>query len=72
VIGKELHDPVILAENVYNMDETEVMLSILSSLKVLIDKDDPRAYRGAGVKRTMVTTIKYISADGKSLLPLII
>jgi hypothetical protein len=26
VIGKELHDPVILPENVYNMDETGIML----------------------------------------------
>jgi Tc5 transposase DNA-binding domain len=29
IIGKELSDPVILPENVYNMDETGVMLSIL-------------------------------------------
>jgi hypothetical protein len=72
VIGKELHDPVILPENVYNMDETGVMLSMLGSLKVLVGKDDLRAYRGAGVKRTMVTAIECISADGRSLLPMII
>jgi hypothetical protein len=72
VIGKELHDPVILQENVYNMDETGVMLSMLGSLKVLVGKDDPRAYRGAGVKREMVTAIECISADGRSLFPLII
>ncbi|OCK89446.1 DDE-domain-containing protein [Cenococcum geophilum 1.58] len=71
VIGKELHDPVILLENVYNMDETGVMLSILGSLKVLVGKDDLRAYRGAGVKRTVVTAIECISADGRSLLPMI-
>ncbi len=40
IIGKQLHDPVILPENVYNMDETGVMLSMLSSLKVLVGKDD--------------------------------
>jgi len=34
--------------------------------------DDLRAYRGVGVKRTMVTAIECISADGRSLLPMII
>jgi hypothetical protein len=72
VIGKVLQDPVIRPENVYNMDETGVMLSMLGSVKVLVGKDDPRDYRGAGVKRTMVTAIECISADGKSLLPMII
>lgn len=72
IIGKELHDPVILPENVYNMDETGVMLSMLSSLKVLVGKDDLRPYRGAGVKRKLVTAIECISADGRSLFPLII
>jgi hypothetical protein len=72
VIGRELDDPVILPENVYNMDETGVLLSVLSSLKVLVGKDDLRAYRGAGVKRTLVTAIECISGDGRSLNPLII
>jgi hypothetical protein len=57
---------------VYNIDETGVMLSKLSSVKVLVGKDDLRDYRGAGVKRIIVTVIECISADGKSLLPLII
>jgi hypothetical protein len=35
VIGKVLQDPAILAENVYNMDETGVMLSMPGSVKVL-------------------------------------
>jgi hypothetical protein len=72
VISEVLQDPAIQPENVYNMDETGVMLSKLGSVKVLIGKDDLRDYRGAGVKRTMVTAIECISADGKSLLPLII
>jgi hypothetical protein len=72
VIRKVLQDPAILPENVYNMDETGVMLCMLSSIKVLISKDDPRDYRGAGVKRTMVTAIECVSADGRSLLPMII
>jgi len=72
VIGKVLQDPAIRLENVYNMDETGVILYILGSVKVLINKDDPRDYRGAGVKRTIVTAIECISADGRSLLPMII
>ena len=38
VIGKELQNPAILAENVYNMDEMGTMLSMLNSVKVLISK----------------------------------
>lgn len=39
-IGKALQDPDILPENVYNMDETGIMLSMLGCVKVLVDKDD--------------------------------
>ena len=42
VIGKELSDPAIVPENVYNMDETGVLLSCL---KVLVSKQDLRNYR---------------------------
>jgi hypothetical protein len=48
------------------------MLYMLSSIKVLISKDDPRDYRGAGVKRTIVIAIECISANSKSLLLIII
>jgi hypothetical protein len=72
VIGKVLNDPAILQENVYNMDETGVMLCILNSVKVLVSKDDKRDYRGAGVKRTTVTAIECISGNGRSLRPMII
>jgi hypothetical protein len=44
VIGKVLQDPAILPENVYNMDETGVMLCMLGSIQVLVSKDDPRDY----------------------------
>lgn len=72
IIGRELADPVILPENVYNMDETGVLLSVLNSLKVLVSKDDLRKHRGTTVKRTLVTAIECISADGQFLHPLII
>ena len=72
VIGKELHNPEIIPENVYNMDEIGVMLSMLNSVKVLISKNDQRGYRGARVKRTMVTVIECISASGRYLNPMVI
>jgi hypothetical protein len=72
VIREVLQDPATLLENVYNMDETGVMLCMLGYTQVLVSKDDPRDYRGAGVKRTMVTAIECISADGRSLLLMII
>lgn len=72
VISTVLLDPAVRPENVYNMDETDVMLSKLGSVKVLIGKDDLRDYRPAGVKRTIITAIECISADGRSLLPLIV
>jgi hypothetical protein len=43
----------------------------LGSLKVLTGRDDLNC-RGAGVKRTLIKAIDGISADGKSLDPLII
>ncbi len=72
IIGKVLQDPAILPENVYNMDETGVMLSMPGSVKVLVGKDDRQNYRGARVKRTTVTAIECISADGRYLDSLII
>jgi hypothetical protein len=72
VINEVLQDPDVRPENVYNMDETGIMLSLLSSVKVLVSKNDLRDYRGAGVKRSMVTAIECVSADGRALLPMVI
>ena len=72
VIGKLLQDPDILCENIYNMDETGVMLSMPGSVKVLVGKDDMQDYRGARIKRTTVTAIECISCDGRYLSPMII
>jgi hypothetical protein len=41
-----LQDPAVLVENVYNMDETRVMLSMPGLVKVLVSKHDLRDYRG--------------------------
>jgi hypothetical protein len=54
------------------MDETGVMLSMPGSAKVLMGKNDLQDYRGARVKRTIVTAIKCISADGRYLNPIVI
>jgi hypothetical protein len=72
VIGRGLEDPTITGENVYNMDETGVMLSMLGSVKVLVGKADLHTYQGARVKRKMVTAIECIRADGTYLKPMVI
>ena len=72
IVESVLQDPAVLAENIYNMDETGVMLSMPGSVKVLVGKDDIRDYRGARVKRELVTAIECISADGRYLTPMII
>lgn len=72
VIGKELASPIVLAENTYNMDETGVLLSVLNSLKVLVGRHELKTHRGAGVKRTLITAIECVSADGRYLNPLIV
>jgi len=59
-----LEGPDILSENVYNMDETGVMLSKLGSVKVLVATNDVRDYRGTRVKRKMVNAVECISANG--------
>lgn len=54
------------------MDKTGVMLSMLGSVKVLMGKADVRNYRGGRVRRTMITAIECVSADGRYLNPMII
>ena len=72
MIKEVLQDPAILIKNVYNINETGVMLSMPGSVKVLISKYDKQDYRGARVKRTSVTAIECISGDGRYLNPMII
>lgn len=72
VVGRIIQDLAILRGNVYNMDETRVMLSMLGFVKVLVGKDDLRGHRDASIKRTMITAIECISTNDRSLLPVII
>ncbi|KAI1600541.1 hypothetical protein PtrCC142_006663 [Pyrenophora tritici-repentis] len=46
IIGQVLQNLAVLPENVYNMDDTGVMLSMLSSVKVLVDTSMPNETRG--------------------------
>lgn len=61
-----------MLENVYNIDKTGVMLSMLGSVTVLVGKNNLRDYRGASIKQIIVTAIKCISASGKYLSSIII
>jgi hypothetical protein len=70
-IAGVLQNPEVLPENVYNMDETGVMLSKLNSVRVIMDKTNRHGCRGARVKRTTVTAVECVSADGRYLHPMI-
>ena len=54
------------------MDETGVLLSVLGSSKYLVSTDMEKTRRGTSSKRTLITAVECISADGRSLPPLII
>lgn len=72
MIDKILQNPAIVAKNVYNMNEIEIMLSMPGSVKVLIDKNDRRDYRNARIKRTTMIAIECINADDRYLKSMII
>ena len=72
VIRKELTAPSVEAENVYNMDETGVLLGRSNTVKVLIRNGDRRSSRGTSLKRVLITAVECISAAGQALKPLII
>jgi hypothetical protein len=44
VIGRELRSPTINEENIYNMDESGVQLSVLNSMKMLVSRHFTRLY----------------------------
>jgi hypothetical protein len=72
IIGEVLRRPDVDPGNVFNMDETGIMLSMPASVKVLVGKKDLRNHRGARIKRTVVTAIECISASGRCLKPMIV
>ena len=72
VIQKELENPNVIADNVYNMDETGCQMSVPVSEKVLVSKEDMSNSRGAAINRKLITAVECISATGKFLAPLIV
>lgn len=64
---------VIHSLKVYGIHESFArhLVSLLAVLTSLRD-DDSQDYRGAGVKRTIITVIECISANDRSLLSMII
>lgn len=57
VIAEVMASPEILPENIYNMDETGVLLGMLNSIIVLVSRNELKTYRGRGVNRTSITAI---------------
>ena len=72
VIGPQLIDLTIKHKNIYNMDKTRVLLSLLKELKVLVDTYSLRVYCGAGVKHELITVIECIFGDFQVLPSLVI
>lgn len=68
----QLEEEGVMQENVYNMDETGVLLSVLGSSKYLVSAEMHKSHRGTDSKRTLITAVECISADGRSLPPLVI
>jgi hypothetical protein len=62
VVGKELHNAAIIPENVYNIDETGVRLSVPNSLEVLVSEEDILNCGGAGVGRTSIPVIEFVDS----------
>jgi hypothetical protein len=61
-----------LPKNIYNIDKIGIILYIFNSIKILIDKNDPRDYKNIDIKRTIIITIKYININDRFFLLMII
>jgi hypothetical protein len=61
VIGPVLQRSDILPCNVWNYDETDTLLSMPKSVKVVGGKNNQRGQRGARIKRTNIAAISWIS-----------
>jgi len=67
-----LQYPAVLQENIYNIDKIGIMFFKLNFVKVFVNRDYKRGYRGVCIKRTTVTAIEYVSTDDKYLNLMII
>ena len=62
----------IPAENIYNMDETGIQLSIGQKVKAFIDHDQKDVYSIQDGNWELITVIETVSADGLCLQPSVI
>ena len=62
----------IPAENIYNMDEKRIQLSIGQKVKAFVNCDQKDVYSIEDGNRELVTVIKTVSADGSCLQPSVI
>lgn len=58
VMSKELHNPVIVSGDVYNIEESGALSRLLICLKVVGREQYLMISRGARVKQTLVTATK--------------
>jgi len=62
----------IPTENIYNMDEKGIQLSIGQKVKAFIDHDQKDVYSIQDGNWELITVIETVSADGSCLQPLVI
>lgn len=68
----QLEEADVLQGNVSTMDETGVLPSVLGSPRYLVSAEMLKTHGGTDTKRTLITAVECISADGRSLPLLII
>jgi hypothetical protein len=62
----------VQTRNIYNMDETGIGLGICTNTRVLAEAGKSRTYVQSPQNREWVSIVETVSADGRSLQPLII
>lgn len=67
-----LQHPDVFLSNVWNYNKAGTLLSMPNTVKVVTSKNNKRGRRGARIKRTSITTVECVSADGRYLNPMII
>lgn len=72
IMSRQLSEREISQGNVYNMDETGVLLSDLSIVKVLMSRSNVQSRGGGGLRRTMITAVDCVFADRRFLGPVIL
>ena len=66
----QLEEANVLQENVYNLDETGVLLSVIESSKCLVNAEMHKSHTGTDSKRTLITVVECtrVSVESQRLL----